>query len=972
MPLIKQTSTGDNFIEKIHTDGDGSALTSMQFYDKQAGSDGASSNTVFTLPDNYTPGSHTLMVFVNGQKVEQVASSSNTSEYEETDYTTVTFGASLQDSDVVEFIVVGSYLTDSDSSGNVGDNLDFSLLNNGYLTIANSVDKPAGIEPVQGITDYRGVAFGDSGNDWIRLNHVSDTSIAYGFAAIPIDDKETYEVTIRHRCNATGTTGLYLRFNELNSALPIEKTHIGSNGGSKVANRTSLKDIYSNGAFPGAVWQENTYTYTPTAGTKYASFGMYNDDAVAKQYDVDSVQMRSISGVIEGATIGTDLKDSAGAIPIQNNILNTDANYNVFDKDPHPHGSNTTNKIDFKISNSQAVTGWYELCRYKCYVNYDSISVSGVLESGSHVQGYSYQCNVQINIRSSNPYSAASTRFMSMSSGENQSTFQDQFRMYYYQDTDSRWVVKIYLKLAAYRGMAGSFSVTSYSDDPSSSGFSWWYTHQDNSDSLGSSYSPAGIQQIPTFDYSSDTNSISFISKSGFNSQFIIVNNKLFSTSGNSGSHGNYTTGRGTDNTNPFYGIDNFKIINFPTESGNLVSAGGGYQNFAYVLFDSGNLYTWGLNSAGQCGLGHTSVVPVPVLSATSVSEVFDHPSNCTYSVNHTQLFIKKTNNKIYGCGYNASYQLGDGTTTQRTSWTEITGFGTTVSKLFNLGATYGCTVALTTDGKILVNGWNGRGNLGNASTVNIQTPTDVTNAWAGVASGVTDLKVSGAFGSYATSATSYVSIIMLITPPSGTKIVKSCGHNAYGQLGNGNNTQQTTPVAVLNSTNTVDISGISGILTGVMLKSNGDVYTWGYNAHGTIGNGTTTNNNTPASNITGCDKLFCDGMTSHAYGHQAQNFVRKTNGELWACGLNGDGYLGLGNITTPITSFTRVLMPYRSEEYITDLGHYSTNNANRTLIAITNKNNIYAWGYNQHFSLIEGTSINGRTPVQMPVPIIN
>ena len=116
MPLIKQTSTGDNFIEKIHTDGDGSALTSMQLYNKQDGSDGASSNTVFTLPSIYAPGTHTLMVFVNGQKVEQVSSASNTSEYEETNYNTVTFGASLQDADVVEFTVVGTYVESSGPS----------------------------------------------------------------------------------------------------------------------------------------------------------------------------------------------------------------------------------------------------------------------------------------------------------------------------------------------------------------------------------------------------------------------------------------------------------------------------------------------------------------------------------------------------------------------------------------------------------------------------------------------------------------------------------------------------------------------------------------------------------------------------------------------------------------------------------------------------------------------------------------
>ena len=791
MPLIKQTSTGDNFIEKIHTDGDGSALTSMQFYDKQDGSDGASSNTVFTLPDNYTPGSHTLMVFVNGQKVEQVASASNTSEYEETDYTTITFGASLQDADVVEFIVVGSYLTDSDGSGDTGDNLDFSLLNNGYLTIANSVDKPAGIEPVSGITDYTGIAFGDSGKDWIRLNHVSDTQVAYGFAAIPIDDKETYEIIIRHRCNATGTTGLYLRLNELNSALPIGKTHIGWVNTSKVAIKTSSVDVYGNLAFPGAVWQENIYTYTPTAGTKYATFSMYNWDAVAKQYDVDSVQMRAIGGytkgatvganwntnltnippieysaygddpsnicadptfektasstnntfwlmnesswgatygynsnkpgvrlwvngdgsaaelrlhndnsafylpcvqgdklyfkarvkrdsnynatsfrfcfwqydssktyittktltitlpavdtwgIVEGsleitdsatvystigfynsggtkgfiyfdsvwmgranpegatvgatvgATIGTDLKDFAGAIPIQSNILNTDANDGLFDKEPHLYGNGDINKIDFRVSNSQTNIGWYELCRYKCYISHDSITIGGTIQTGNR---YFYRCDVQAGIKISDPYTTLTNHSLKMTAGDDQSTFQDMFRMYYYQDTDSRWVIKIYIKLAGWQQVAGQLAVASTSSDPSSSSFSWWDTNQYQADSLGAAYAPAGTQETPTFGYAESANNYVHPNHSGDVSSTgdgatIIGNDKVTNTKlanmaantmkGRSGSNGDpQDLSAATART--VMGLGNMAVEDFTISTGN--PSGGNHGNVWYKV----------------------------------------------------------------------------------------------------------------------------------------------------------------------------------------------------------------------------------------------------------------------------------------------------------------------------------------------------------------------------------------------------
>jgi len=77
----------------------------LKHYEKQVGSDGASSNTVFTLTDTYTQGDNGLMVFINGQKAEKVSSATDATEYEETSSSSITFGASLQDGDVVEFYI---------------------------------------------------------------------------------------------------------------------------------------------------------------------------------------------------------------------------------------------------------------------------------------------------------------------------------------------------------------------------------------------------------------------------------------------------------------------------------------------------------------------------------------------------------------------------------------------------------------------------------------------------------------------------------------------------------------------------------------------------------------------------------------------------------------------------------------------------------------------------------------------------
>ena len=116
MPLVRETSTGDHYLEKIGTGADEGAIAAIQFYEKQDGSDGATGNTVFTLlTGEYIPDSYTLMVFVNGQKSELKAGAAAADEYTETSSTVITFGAGLQNADVVEFIVAGSYnVTDVD------------------------------------------------------------------------------------------------------------------------------------------------------------------------------------------------------------------------------------------------------------------------------------------------------------------------------------------------------------------------------------------------------------------------------------------------------------------------------------------------------------------------------------------------------------------------------------------------------------------------------------------------------------------------------------------------------------------------------------------------------------------------------------------------------------------------------------------------------------------------------------------
>jgi len=134
MPLVKNTETGTNYLEKINTEADTRTRTAIRSFDKIDGSSGTSGNTVYTLPFMYVPDSHTLFVYVNGQKAEYKATGGSTTEqlleYAETDNQTVTFYYGLEDDDVVEFFVIGGY------GGEVNDELVQDLTQ--YKTIHGS------------------------------------------------------------------------------------------------------------------------------------------------------------------------------------------------------------------------------------------------------------------------------------------------------------------------------------------------------------------------------------------------------------------------------------------------------------------------------------------------------------------------------------------------------------------------------------------------------------------------------------------------------------------------------------------------------------------------------------------------------------------------------------------------------------------------------------------------------------------
>jgi YD repeat-containing protein len=120
-------------------------------------------------------------------------------------------------------------------------------------------------------------------------------------------------------------------------------------------------------------------------------------------------------------------------------------------------------------------------------------------------------------------------------------------------------------------------------------------------------------------------------------------------------------------------------------------------------------------------------------------------------------------------------------------------------------------------------------------------------------------------------------------------------GDNLYGQLGDGTNTDRTTPVDVSGLT-----SGVIAIEAGnnqtCAVTSGGGLKCWGRNNYGQLGDGTTTDRNTPVD-VSG----LTSGMSAISSG-EFHSCALTSNGGLKCWGRNNQGQLRDGTTTQRLT----------------------------------------------------------------------
>ncbi|WP_052295857.1 fimbrillin family protein [Parasphaerochaeta coccoides] len=164
------------------------------------------------------------------------------------------------------------------------------------------------------------------------------------------------------------------------------------------------------------------------------------------------------------------------------------------------------------------------------------------------------------------------------------------------------------------------------------------------------------------------------------------------------------------------------------------VSAG---NSHTIILKTDGTLWATGYNNFGQLGDGTMANknTPVRVKDTTDGSGFMTDVAAVSAGAYHTM--ILKNNGTLWATGFNSAGQLGDGTTTNRSTpvrvkdTTDGSGFMTDVAAV-SVGNAH--TMILKKDGTLWATGQNSDGRLGDGSTTSKNTPVQVSSMGADVA----------------------------------------------------------------------------------------------------------------------------------------------------------------------------------------------------------------------------------------------
>jgi alpha-tubulin suppressor-like RCC1 family protein len=344
------------------------------------------------------------------------------------------------------------------------------------------------------------------------------------------------------------------------------------------------------------------------------------------------------------------------------------------------------------------------------------------------------------------------------------------------------------------------------------------------------------------------------------------------------------------------------------------ISGGAGHT---CMVRAGGTVRCWGSNSFHELGDGTTSyrTSPVTVAGLTGIVSV---------SAGGYLTCVLRGNGTVGCWGRNDVGELGDGTFVERSAPLSVSGLTHAVA--VSAGGSSAC--AVRRDGTVSCWGENFYGELGDGTFTNRSTPVPV----AGLRGVVT---VSSGGGH----------VCALLND--GT--VECWGWNAYGQLGDDTHVNRSRPVAVSGLTGAVSIS--TGTQHSCALLGDGKVRCWGSNLWGQLGDGTSVDRSTPVT-VAG----VTSGVSVHTGWAHTCAVLRDTTMRCWGydqSGELGDGRMVLTGGPAPVT------VSGLSGVVAASAGGYHT-------CVIRRDTSVECWGWNAFGQLGDGTGRDRATPVRV------
>lgn len=403
------------------------------------------------------------------------------------------------------------------------------------------------------------------------------------------------------------------------------------------------------------------------------------------------------------------------------------------------------------------------------------------------------------------------------------------------------------------------------------------------------------------------------------------------------------------------------------------ISAG---NDFSLVLTDEGKIFGFGKNSQGQLGDGSVSNQPTPSPLYTSMSGFVAISAGLNHSV-------AVYGNFLFGWGSNTYFQLG---------LKDIAFSPKPVCINTN-----NCSIktAIASNGNIIIKtqksgliGWglNGNGQLGTGNTSSPQKPTfviaETTNLILKELKGgdVHSLAVSkdgqlygwgsgevyqSGLSNPKTFIPSLIQSTSRFSKVSAGKFhslalseyheVYAFGSNSIGQLGvvlsSDNKTKEPQKISSLANFRIVDIS--AGSFHNLALTDTGNVFAWGRNTSGELGDGTFVNRIFPIQVLIAEKIKFIFAGDNH-------NLAISDSGEIYVWGGNNCGQLGIDSNVEQANIPIKITKLFQKKERFVQVcaaGNYDSKEHHS--MALTDDGTIYSWGSNVFGQLGVGSNIN-------------